>query len=90
MVQATDLFSGKEFCPGYRLVRLLGRGGYGSVWEAQGDGQTVALKFLPCDDQCTAAREIRSIQAIRSRAAALQSAPWLPPLGALLLACNPS
>jgi serine/threonine protein kinase len=65
VVQATELFSGKELCPGYRLVRLLGRGGYGSVWEAQGDGMTVALKFLPCDEQTSSAREIRSIQAIR-------------------------
>jgi serine/threonine protein kinase len=65
MVKATELFNGKEFCPGYRLVRLLGRGGYGSVWEAQGDCQTVALKFLPCDEQIGSAREIRSIQAIR-------------------------
>jgi serine/threonine protein kinase len=65
MIQATELFNGKQLCPGYQLVRLLGRGGYGSVWEAQGEGQMVALKFLPCDEQSSAAREIRSIQAIR-------------------------
>jgi serine/threonine protein kinase len=57
---------GLEPFPGYRLSRLLGAGAFGRVWEAQTpQGQTVALKFLLCDAQRTAAREIRSLQAIR-------------------------
>jgi serine/threonine protein kinase len=55
----------KEICPGYRLGRFRGRGGFGSVWEAKNpDDKTVALKFLPCND-ATAAQEIRSIQIVR-------------------------
>jgi serine/threonine protein kinase, bacterial len=52
--------------PGYRLVRFLGGGGFGHVWEAQAPGGSrIALKFLPCDDQKSAAREIRALQAIK-------------------------
>jgi serine/threonine protein kinase, bacterial len=66
MVRASTLRMDKEICPGYRLGRFRGRGGFGSVWEAiDPDGKTVALKFLPCNDDTSAAQEIRSIQMVR-------------------------
>ena len=65
MVRASTLCVDKEICPGYRLGKFRGRGGFGSVWEAKNpDDKTVALKFLPCNDDL-AAQEIRSIQMVR-------------------------
>lgn len=43
------LAPGVEACPGHKLTKPLGQGGFGSVWEAIGpDGKKVALKFLDC------------------------------------------
>jgi serine/threonine-protein kinase len=61
----TPLNIDTETCPGYRLIRLVGRGGFADVWEAQReDGRHVALKFMGADDRATAAKEIRSIRTI--------------------------
>ena len=58
--------TGAEPYPGYRLVGIRGRGAFGEVWEAAAPGDTrVALKFLYCNSNQSAAREIKSLQSIR-------------------------
>jgi serine/threonine-protein kinase len=57
---------GLEPHPGYRVTRLLGRGGFSEVWEAEVEsGRPLALKFMPIDESRAAPREIRSIQMVR-------------------------
>ena len=56
--------------PGYRLLRLRGRGGFATVWEATSPtGELVALKFMSSASQGTqgtTSRELRSLQAVQS------------------------
>jgi serine/threonine protein kinase len=53
--------------PGYRLLRLRGRGGFATVWEASTpSGQLMALKFMSSTTTAQTAREIRSLQSIRA------------------------
>lgn len=64
-MRTASLHAGLEPYPGYRLRRLLGRGGFAEVWESESpSGPPVALKFMPCSDQ-SPAREIQSLQALR-------------------------
>jgi serine/threonine protein kinase len=64
--KAAVLAPGQEPFPGYRLVRHLGQGGWGEVWQARRpDGEQAALKFLPCDSPLASAQEIRALQSIR-------------------------
>ncbi len=47
-----SLAEGLEPVPGYRLIRLRGKGAQGQVWEAYDpNGLRVALKFLGCQNQ---------------------------------------
>jgi serine/threonine-protein kinase len=63
---AVPLHTGMEPFPGYHLRKPLGRGSFAEVWEAEAeDGQTVALKFLPCANGRATPEEIRSLQAVR-------------------------
>lgn len=59
------LASGMKVAAHFQLVELLGQGGFAQVWEAEAkDGRRVALKFMPCRSDLSAAREVRAIQAI--------------------------
>jgi len=58
--------AGSEPFPGYRLLRLRGRGGFATVWEASSpSGEQVALKFMSSGNSTSTAREVRSLQAIQ-------------------------
>jgi serine/threonine protein kinase len=61
------LAKGAEPYPGYQLVQILGRGGWGEVWQAERvtDHTSLAIKFLPSASPRAAAQEIRALQAIR-------------------------
>lgn len=80
------LTEGSEPVPGYRLIKPLGHGGFGQVWEAEAPGRIrVALKFIRVETGAAEVEE-RALQTVcRLRHAYLLEMHWARTVGGYLV-----
>jgi len=74
ILSASVIASG-DILDGYRLIRPIGRGGFGEVWLSQleATGEFRALKFIPSLDPEKLERELEAVKRYRSVASNLHS-----------------
>ncbi len=76
---------GDPVLPGYRLVKLLGRGGFGEVWQADAPGgMSVAIKVLVNVGRREGTREYRALQTVKN----IRHAHMVPVFGVWLKASD--
>jgi serine/threonine protein kinase len=69
VVEVIVIGAGSEPVPGCKLTQLLGRGGFGEVWEGvAADGTKLAFKFQPCRNQpaSVTVNEVRLLLSLRA------------------------